>query len=71
MSENFDILNVAYISTFFEEGMFSIMRKQFINMQTLINNNKEEILTNKKEIARIEKLIDEKLNKQLQASTKH
>lgn len=42
------------------------MRKHFINMQTLIRNNKQEILTNKKEIARIERRIDDKHNKQLQ-----
>jgi hypothetical protein len=46
------------------------MRKQFIRMQTLISNNKEEILTNKKEIARIERLIDDKHNKQLQTNSK-
>ncbi|MCQ6275592.1 FbpB family small basic protein [Bacillus sp. V3B] len=44
------------------------MRKQKLNMQTLINNNKKEILSNKEEIARIEKQIDEKYNKQLQAN---
>lgn len=42
------------------------MRKQLVNMQILINNNKSEILSNKKEIARIEKRIDEKHNKRLQ-----
>lgn len=36
------------------------MRKQVLNMQTLINQNKEEILSNKKEIKRIEKQIDDK-----------
>lgn len=47
------------------------MRKQFISMQTLIRNNKQEILTNKKEIARIERMIDDKHNKQLLANIKH
>ncbi|GHH97430.1 FbpB family small basic protein [Neobacillus kokaensis] len=42
------------------------MRKQHVNMQILINNNKKEILSNKKELARIEKKIDEKHNKELQ-----
>lgn len=41
------------------------MRKKFISMQTLISNNKEEILTNKKEIAKIERRIDDKRHKQL------
>ncbi|MCQ6279287.1 FbpB family small basic protein [Bacillus sp. EB600] len=36
------------------------MRKQVLNMQTLINKNKEEILSNEKEIKRIEKQIDDK-----------
>ena len=36
------------------------MRKQILNMQTLINKNKEEILSNEKEIKRIEKQIDDK-----------
>jgi hypothetical protein len=44
------------------------MRKQILNMQTLIRNNKQEILTNRKEMARIEKLIDEKHLKQLENS---
>jgi hypothetical protein len=35
------------------------MRKQSLNMQTLINKNKEEILSNEKEIKRIEKQIDD------------
>ena len=38
------------------------MRKQILNMQTLINKNKEEILSNEKEIKRIEKQIDDKHN---------
>lgn len=42
------------------------MRKQFLSMQTLIRNNKQEILNNKKELARIERLIDDKHHKQLQ-----
>ena len=44
------------------------MRKQKLDMQTLINMNKQEILSNKEEIARIEKQIDEKHEKQLQKS---
>ncbi|MDQ0156624.1 FbpB family small basic protein [Robertmurraya andreesenii] len=42
------------------------MRKQFLSMQTLIRNNKQEILNDKKEIARIEQMIDEKHRKRLQ-----
>ncbi len=42
------------------------MRKQILNMQTLINNNKKEILINEKELERIEKRIDEKHVKQLE-----
>jgi hypothetical protein len=42
------------------------MRKHTLNLQTLIKNNKKEILSDEKEIARIEKKIDEKYNKQLQ-----
>lgn len=34
-------------------------------MQTLISNNKQEILTDKKEMARIERMIDAKHQKQL------
>ncbi|SEN63687.1 Fur-regulated basic protein B [Mesobacillus persicus] len=44
------------------------MRKQTLSMQTLINNNKKEILFNEKELARIEKRIDEKHVKQLENS---
>jgi len=44
------------------------MRKQTLNMQTLINNNKKEILFNEKELERIEKRIDEKHVKQLENS---
>ncbi|GIN61014.1 hypothetical protein J27TS8_10070 [Robertmurraya siralis] len=47
------------------------MRKQFVSMQTLINRNKQEILTNKKEIARIERLIDDKHNQKLSTKTKY
>lgn len=36
------------------------MRKQILNMKTLINDNKKDIISNKEEIARIEKQIDEK-----------
>ncbi|WP_318502366.1 FbpB family small basic protein [Bacillus sp. T3] len=42
------------------------MRKQHLNMQTLINNNKRDIISNKEEIARIERQIDEKHMSQLQ-----
>lgn len=42
------------------------MRKQILNMQTLINNNKKEILFNEKELERIEKRIDDKHVKQLE-----
>lgn len=41
------------------------MRKQVLNMQTLISKNKEEILSNKQEITRIEKQIDDKHTKLL------
>jgi Na+/phosphate symporter len=44
------------------------MRKQILNMAILINNNKKEILSNKKEIARIEKQIEEKHIKRLQTN---
>lgn len=44
------------------------MRKQTLNMQTLINNNRKEILSNKEELARIEKRIDENHNKLLQTN---
>lgn len=47
------------------------MRKQFVSMQTLISRNKQEILTDKKEIARIERLIDDKLNRKIQVKTKY
>ncbi|MEQ2525453.1 FbpB family small basic protein [Robertmurraya yapensis] len=46
------------------------MRKQFIRMQTLISNNKQEILTDKKEVARIERLIEDKHNKRLQTNNR-
>ncbi|MCM3567378.1 FbpB family small basic protein [Neobacillus mesonae] len=42
------------------------MRRPIVNMQMLINNNKKEILSDKKEIARIEKEIEDKHNKRLQ-----
>jgi conjugal transfer/entry exclusion protein len=44
------------------------MRKPLLNMQTLIRNNKQEILTNRKELARIEKQIEEKHIKQLESN---
>jgi hypothetical protein len=42
------------------------MRKPKLTMETLINKNKKEILTNKEELARIDKKIDEKYNRLLQ-----
>ncbi|MGG0719306.1 FbpB family small basic protein [Robertmurraya massiliosenegalensis] len=45
------------------------MRKQFVSMQTLISRNKQEILTDKKEIARIERLIDDKHNRKLKVKS--
>ena len=45
------------------------MRRPKLNMQTLINANRNEILSNKAEIERIEKQLDEKFNKQLQKSS--
>ncbi|MCQ6275538.1 FbpB family small basic protein [Bacillus sp. V3B] len=45
------------------------MRKQKLNMQTLINANRKEILSSKAEMERIEKQLDEKFNKQLQKSS--
>jgi hypothetical protein len=44
------------------------MRKQTLNMQTLINNNKKEILSNKEELARIEERIHENHRKLLQTN---
>lgn len=44
------------------------MRKQKLNMQSLINRNRKEILSNKEEMERIEKQLDEKFNKKLQKS---
>ncbi|WP_161949649.1 FbpB family small basic protein [Bacillus dakarensis] len=46
------------------------MRKQLLNMRALISANKKEILGNKKEIARIEKQIDDKHVRKLQALRK-
>jgi Fur-regulated basic protein B len=45
------------------------MRKQKLNMQNLINANRKEILSNKAEMERIEKQLDERFNKQLQKSS--
>lgn len=45
------------------------MRKPIMTMQALINNNKKEILSNKKEMAKIEKRIDDKHYKQLKMTT--
>lgn len=42
------------------------MRKQIFNMKTLISDNKKDIISNKEEIARIEKQIDEKHMNQLE-----
>ncbi|MDF1509151.1 FbpB family small basic protein [Robertmurraya sp. DFI.2.37] len=47
------------------------MRKQFISMQTLISRNKQEILTDKKELERIERLIDDKHNQKLATKAKY
>lgn len=44
------------------------MRKPKLSLQTLINANKKEILSNKEELNRIEKQLDEKFRKQLQTS---
>lgn len=44
------------------------MRKQIVSLQTLIRENRKEILSNKEEIARIEKQIDEKHVKQMQTN---
>jgi hypothetical protein len=43
------------------------MRKPLLNMKILISDNKKDILANKKEMARIEKQIDERHMKQLKA----
>ena len=61
ISENFDkfILSQQNPTKYSQEGHIN-MRKQVLNMQTLINKNKEEILSNEKEIKRIEKQIDDK-----------
>ena len=45
------------------------MRKPKLTMEILINANKNEILTNKAELARIEKKIDAKYNKLLRISS--
>ena len=45
------------------------MRRHIITMEALINDNKKEILSNKKELARIEKRIDDKHYKQLKLKT--
>ena len=45
------------------------MRKQKLNMQDLINSNRNEILSNKEEIDRIEKKLEEKYNKVLRKSS--
>jgi hypothetical protein len=37
------------------------MKKRIMNMQTLIQNNKKEIISNKESMDIIEKKIDEKL----------
>ena len=42
------------------------MRKPKLTMETLINANRNEILKDKAELARIEKKIDKKYNKLLQ-----
>jgi hypothetical protein len=49
------------------EGVIN-MRKPKLSLQTLINANKKEILSNKEELNRIEKQLDEKFRKQLQTS---
>ncbi len=68
MSENFDILSSRkqQIPTRNCRKGQVYMRKQHLNMQTLINNNKRDIISNKEEIARIERQIDEKHMSQLQ-----
>jgi hypothetical protein len=45
------------------------MRKPKLSLQTLINANRKEILSNKEELERIEKQLDEKFKKQLQKSS--
>lgn len=46
-------------------------RKQIFKMQALINNNKREILSNEKELAKIEKRIDEKYSKRLRTKVEN
>lgn len=46
-------------------------RQQILNMQVLIDNNKKEILSNKKELAKIERRIDEKYSNKLTAKVKN
>ncbi|MGJ9459003.1 FbpB family small basic protein [Oceanobacillus sp. CF4.6] len=45
------------------------MRKHPINMQDQISINKKEILSNKKDMARIEKKIDDKHKMELQSNS--
>ncbi|WP_239094171.1 FbpB family small basic protein [Bacillus sp. B15-48] len=46
-------------------------RKQILKMENLISNNKMEILSNEKELARIEMEIDEKHSQKLKALIKN
>ncbi|WP_328043963.1 FbpB family small basic protein [Neobacillus mesonae] len=66
ISQYHDIFNMQNnLIIIYTKGTLDL-RKQHVNMQILINNNKREILSNEKEMARIERKIDEKHNKNLQ-----
>jgi hypothetical protein len=45
------------------------MRKPKLSMQMLINANKKEILSDRKELERIEKQLDEKFERKLRKSS--